>query len=283
VPLIIQPEAPSPVCKLSIWSVADAVSFIDVLAWLYLRKPTHASKVIQALEPGSAGFGGREFENAIALLRHQTADIAANLLSSDAATAEKAKLVNDARVALRDGLLFQHVSWVAAALQFPTAKSRSPHVRKADKGFDGLLIEVGKGALSRVVLCEDKATTNPRDQVTQRVWPEVKLVVAGDKDLEILDAVTALLDTMMSDDEREAVLISATWQRSREFRIAVTAAPTDLRPDGYGHIFGGYDTQVAGDVGVRMAEVMPLPDVRGYFEGLAGRVVARLQEMAAHV
>lgn len=284
-PLNVKAEPPSTVCTLSTWQVGNAASFVDVLAWLYLRKPSHAVRVMQDLEPGPAGFPGNEFQNAIGLLRYDLTDISAKLASSDPKILAEAKLVQNARVSARDGLLFQHISWIAAQIQFPGAKLRSPHVRKADKGFDGLLIEVGQGAatLSRLVLCEDKATGNPRNLVTQKVWPEIKSIVAGEKDLEVLDAVTALLETMVSETVKEEILISAVWKRLREYRIAVTASHAQLQAGSYAHIFGGYDSQVVGDVAIRMADVMPLTDVRLYLQDLAEKVIAKIQDLAANV
>jgi hypothetical protein len=239
---------------------------------------------MEALNPGPAGFPGREFENAIDLLSYQANDISADLASSDPAIAAAAEKKLDARIAHRDGLLFQHISWVAAALQFPAATACPPHVRKADKGFDGLFLEVDPqmGGLSRVVLCEDKASTSPRSLVTGKIWPEIRQIIAGDRDIEILDAVTALLDTMHHVD-LEAVLIATSWNRARQFRVALTAGQDQLRAGGYQHLFGGYENHVAGALHTRMAEVMPMNEVRAYLDELAGRIVAKLQVMAAHV
>lgn len=278
VPLKIE-TGTSPVCVLSIWTVADAATFVDVLAWLYIRKSRHAQRVMNALAPGDAAVPGNEYENARILLSVRTDDIASALSSTDPEVAEKAKATMDTRTEHRDGLLFQHMSWVAAYLQFPTAKARPPHVRVADKGFDGLLVQLGDDGLARVVLCEDKATIGPRNMVTQKVWPELKTIIAGERDLEILDAVTGLLDTMVPGDDVDRLLVGAVWERLREFRVAVTAGPGDLRPDGYGHIFGGYDKQVAGAPSIRQAEVLPLADIRGNLANLASLVIARLWEL----
>ena len=273
----------SPLCDLSVWTVTDGATFVDVLAWLYLRKPRHAQRVIAALAPGAAGFGGNEFQNARRLLWPRTDDIANALASSDPDVRAKAQGTLDTRTEHRDGLLFQHVSWVAANLRFPAAKARPPHVRQADKGFDGLLLQLGDDGLSRVILCEDKATVGPRNMVSQKVWPELKSIVAGERDLEILDAVTGLLDTMAPEDGVEALLLGATWQKLREYRVAVTAGPQDHRPEGYGHIFGGFDQHVAGASSIRMAEVMPLLNIRADLADLAARVDARLVEIAGSV
>ena len=81
----------------------------------------------------------------------------------------------------RDGLLFQHLSWIAARLSIPNVTQNPPHVRSADKGFDGFIIEMNaeNDALQRIVLCEDKASTAPRSLITSSVWKEIKSIRAG--------------------------------------------------------------------------------------------------------
>ena len=262
--------------------MSDAIAFVDVLAWLYLRKPLHAARVIGILDPGPAGLPGRVFDNAISLLRYDITDIAADLTSSDLSVAAKAEKARDTLIAHRDGLLFQHISWVAAKLQFPAALACPPHVRKADKGFDGLLIEIDRSAnnLSRLVLCEDKATSNPRPLVTGKIWPEISLIMQGEKDLEILDAVTALLERM-NDVDQEAVLIAASWDRVRQFRVALTAGHDQERDGGYHHLFNGYDDYAIGPLQTRLGNVMALDNVRAFLNELAEKVIAKLEEMRA--
>ena len=70
-PLSITKYQHGPLCQLSTWAVANTANFVDVLAWLYLRKPTHAVRIINELEPGAAAFPGREFDNAIKLLSYE--------------------------------------------------------------------------------------------------------------------------------------------------------------------------------------------------------------------
>lgn len=228
-------------------------------------------------------FGGSEVANAIALLSVDDADIAADLVSSDAAVANAARKKKDARVAHRDGLLFQHVSWIAGMLQHPVAKAKAPHLRVADKGFDGLFLEVSNGSFTKLVLCEDKATVNPRSTITQKVWPELEYTEAGGKDLELVDAVTAMLDTMMSEDDRVAVIDGAIWGRLRQYRVAVTASPGDARQGGFGSLFSGFDSMAPQASTVRSGEVLLLDDVRAWLQELSIQVIARLNEVAAGV
>jgi hypothetical protein len=76
----------------------------------------------------------------------------------------------------RDGLVFQMISWVAAthAVAGRATLVRAPHVRPADKGMDGFLLEPPDDTrpVWRATVCEDKATEHPRKTVREKVWPE---------------------------------------------------------------------------------------------------------------
>ena len=188
---------------LTTWTVDQPEMLAEALAWLYLRKERHAARVTQALDPGRAALPGRTVENAITALSVRIDDLADALASPDDAKREGARAKRETRIEHRDGLLFQHISWIAAYMRLPNAKATPPHVRQADKGFDGVLLEIdpSQTALSRIVLCEDKASINPRSLVTGSIWPEIKLIQADAKDREILAALTAILDTMPEVDQ----------------------------------------------------------------------------------
>lgn len=280
-PLCFEKAKDNDICVLTQWSVDQHDVLVDALAWLYLRKPLHSFRIMQGLEPGAVGLFGSAKQGAIDLLRYDISDIAADLHSADPDVRESAKKKHDARMSHRDGLLFQHISWIAARLQFPTAEATPPHVRKADKGFDGVLVDVdiANVQLSRVVLCEDKASTSPRGLVTSSIWPDVRSIIAGDRDIEVLDAITPLLSSLQEND-RELAIARLVWERARHFRVALTAGDDQIQNDAYSHLFSGFDDNAGGEVTARLAEVMPMKDVRKYLNDLAAEVVSKIQSMA---
>lgn len=280
-PLHFEKAENNDICVLTQWSVDQHDVLVEALAWLYLRKPLHSFRIMQGLEPGTVGLFGSAKQGAIDLLRYDISDIVADLQSADPDVRESAKKKHDARMSHRDGLLFQHISWIAARLQFPTAEATPPHVRKADKGFDGVLVDVdiANVQLSRVVLCEDKASISPRGLVTSSIWPDVKSIIAGDRDIEVLDAITPLLSSLQEDD-RELAIARLVWERARHFRVALTAGDDQIQNDAYNHLFSGFDDNAGGEVTARLAEVMPMKDVRKNLDDLAAEVVAKIQSMA---
>jgi hypothetical protein len=211
-------------------------------------------------------------------------DIAGALTSPDPEDRKRAEGTRDTRIEHRDGLLFQHVSWIAAHMRLPNARATQPHVRQADKGFDGVLLEVdsAQAGLSRIVLCEDKASVRPRALVTKSIWPEIELIQADKKDREILAALTAILDTMPGVD-REAVIDATEWRRAHQFRVAITAGDDQIKAGGYQHIFAGFDGAAEGPIETRIAEVMPMNEVRLYLADLADRVIKVLRSRLSGV
>lgn len=278
-PITFQPHQNAPTCLLEQWSISDLKELANALAWLYVRKPKHAANVIAKLAPGFAAFPGNEFQAARNLLRIKIDDISEDLQSGDPAIRKKAEDKRDVRIEHRDGLLFQHISWVAAKLKYPLSHLSAPHVRPADKGFDGVVIAIDANtSLGSVILCEDKATTDPRKLVTQSIWKELAIVHAGEKDLEIHDAVTALLDKIDGVDGERA-LEGISWQKLRHYRVALTAPESKKRKSGYAHIFSGFDEIAKGNLNTRIAEYIALPDVRIFLNDLAARVIAALDEL----
>ena len=99
----------------------------------------------------------------------------------------------------RDGWLFQTISWIAAHIQDNTALIAPPHMQHADKGFDGLhvLIDEKTQTVRSVVICEDKATSNPRDTIRDLVWKEFSDLEAGSSDHLLTAEVSTLLATRL--------------------------------------------------------------------------------------
>lgn len=263
----------APTCQFSEWSIPDETPLVRALAWLYLRKPQHAVQIISKLEPHKAGFPGNVFKNARSLLSVKMSDIADSLSDIDPEVREKAQIKRNKRIEQRDGLLFQHISWVAASIAMPTALAAPPHVRKADKGFDGLLVQLDNpsGSISSLVLCEDKASINPKNLVQYSVWKEIDEIVEGEKDLELLDAITALLRNQPH-LALEELLDNLIFEQTRAFRVAVTTMPSNANAQGYQHIFDNFDSHALGTVQTRLADVLATGDTRAFLKRLARNV-----------
>lgn len=186
----------------------------------------------------------------------------------------------------RDGWVFQVISWIAAHLQSEgsnqTSLIRPPQMIQAQKGQDGLIIEYSDDAIVRVVICEDKATKNPRQQVRDRVLPELRHYETGSRDHELIAGVTSLLASREV-DEADAIATSILWDDQRKdqkaYRVALTVEQKHTTKQAQAGLFKGYDEAVSGDVARRRIELLPLNDLRPWLQNLADRALAALDKL----
>lgn len=183
----------------------------------------------------------------------------------------------------RDGWLFQVISWVAAHKQSPNDLIRPPQMIKADKGFDGIHVRLvkRKGKIATVIICEEKATTNPRNKIVSDVWPDFESLEAGERDNELVAVVTDILATNGLDDNADEVVASILWQEARAYRVSVTGKDEHCTTDGLKKLFAGYEDKVSGNVTRRRAEVLQLDDIREWLNALADKALAALNEIEA--
>lgn len=148
----------------------------------------------------------------------------------------------------RDGWLFQTISWIAAHLQDTTSLKFPPQTVHADKGLDGfhLVIDQERGQIVSMVLCEDKATTNPRATVKGDVWPAFFRAECGERDVELIAKTSTLLRKEPCVDAAQAIR-TIMWHRVRSYRLAITISDTHNSVAGRRKLFEGYDTVVQGD------------------------------------
>ncbi len=144
---------------------------------------------------------------------------------------------------------------------------------KADKGLDGLIVEFDDDDVARVIICEEKATENARQQVQSAVWPEFKEFETGARDNELVATVTALLERSDVPDPDKTVA-EILWQDIRAYRVAVTVGDGHSSDAGRKRLFKGYEKMVSGHVARRRAETLFLEDVRDWIELLAMKAVA---------
>jgi hypothetical protein len=181
----------------------------------------------------------------------------------------------------RDGWLFQTISWLAANRANPTAVIRAPHMILAHKGFDGLQLDIdaSSGLVSAAVIFEDKATDNPRQTIRQEVWPEFKLLEAGDRENVLSADVSALLQTQPGIDHDKAIE-SVIWKKIRHYRLSITVGADHVTPIGRKKLFKGYDKIAAGSVDRRRGEILYIEHLRPWMAALADQAISLLNSSA---
>ena len=269
-------------CDFSEWSVVEASRdrLVEALAFLYLQQEENALRIIENMTPRRRIPKGRVAENVVDKL---TAPKPADLDLLISGNEEQRKTAEDrikTSIWHRDGLLFQHVSWIAARKSIPNGYMTSPHVRQADKGFDGFIIQFDSAnkQLERVILCEDKASSSPRSLITKSVWNEIKAIVRGERDDEVLADLATLLKAVpgLSAEGTEDLVDAIFWDQVRQFRVSVATGEDHRRVGGFEYLVNGFETVAPGPLPTRMGGVMAFEDVREGLQLLATEVISKV-------
>jgi len=186
----------------------------------------------------------------------------------------------------RDGWLFQAISWVAA-YSAGGAAIRPPHLIKAHKGFDGLKLELNDaGAVTAVIIFEDKATDNPRKTIREEVWPGIEKLERGERTNELTQEISSLLEAQtktIPELDVDAAIRQIVWSNVRRYRVAITVDSPHLTEMARTRLFKGYLKQAPGDIVRRGAETMLVPELRPWMQQFAQRVMANIAELPESV
>lgn len=169
----------------------------------------------------------------------------------------------------RDGWMFQVISWIAAHLEDPNRLIRAPHMIWAHKGLDGLMVEMDGSDAVALVICEEKATGEPRKTIRDKVWPEFTDFETGVRDNELVAEVTTLLERH-GELDCDAIIEATLWDEKRAYRVAVTGEKFRLKESSQLKLFRGFDVAVQGDLSKRRSAIMIVDDLRLWMKTLAG-------------
>ncbi|MBS4153040.1 hypothetical protein [Cobetia sp. MC34] len=175
----------------------------------------------------------------------------------------------------RDGWLFQIISWIAARKQNTEAIIRAPHMNHAHKGLDGLIVEMSDNKVDYVVICEEKATENPRKKIIEQVWPEFEQFENGERDHELVEIVTSLIDRH-NPEYCDEIIEKVLWDQQRAFRISVTGSSQHQTDKAKKALFKGYATTISGDPGKRRAEILIIDNLRDWMEKISQAALQKL-------
>ncbi|WP_396621411.1 hypothetical protein [Marinobacter sp. W-8] len=241
------------------WTITDEDEVAGLVARVALGQSRHATKIISSLSSILPPPPETAKEGAIRLLTAKDLE----------------------KPYHRDGWLFQVLTWIAAHLHRSQTLKSSPHMIHAHKGFDGLELRVNEDltSVSSVIICEQKATENPRNKITSQVWPEFVSLESGERDNELVAEVTTILARNGSIDADEAVA-AILWNQSRSYCVSVTVDDEHNSEAGRKALFGGYDKKIPnGNVDRRGAETFFKPELRAWMESLAQKAIKVVNDM----
>jgi hypothetical protein len=264
-PISLTSDDHTPLCRGHCWHISDEDELARCVARVLVGHSRHAERIISGLPAKDPRIDAEAVKNAKVVI----------------------SLADDEDPWHRDGLVFQIISWIAARKRAGDGTiTRTPHLIRAHKGFDGVQIEVDftSASVSSVILFEDKATINPRETIRDDVWPELKKIEQGDRRNEVIQEVSSLLLQASGRVDYDAAIESLFWKDARGYRVSITVGNTHATPAARKRLFKDYDTIVGGadDCHRRGAETFFIEDLRPWMAQFCARVVSILDSEFAH-
>jgi hypothetical protein len=259
--IILTPFDHGELCHGWSWTVQDEALLASQIARVALGQSRHVAKILAGAQLGPHSTTEAAVAGAVAMLTSIEDD-----------------------PSHRDGWMFQVMSWIAANRATPSGLIRAPHMILADKGFDGLQLEIdgATGLVVAAVIFEDKATDNPRDTIRKKVWPEFEKLEAGERENVLTAEVTALLMTHREIDVDHAIR-SVIWKQARHYRISITVGDRHAGEVGRRRLFKGYDSIAGGAAKRRRGEIILIPDLRLWMARLAEKAIQSAKSTSLHV
>jgi uncharacterized small protein (DUF1192 family) len=245
----------APTCRGHAWEIADRTVLIQLVARLILGQYRHALKILSA-------------QSGPAPKSHQT--------MIEKAVSQLDTPANDTLRAHRDGWIFQMISWIALHLADVPSIASIPQCQPADKGFDSVALILQDDDVSAVLISEDKATIHPRDVFRDKVIPEFKDIEKGNRDAQIVDETTALLERLGLTDV-DTTLNAIHWHEIRRYRAALTVNE-DSRAN-HQSLFKDYDNAVNGDIVRRRGDTFLLSPLRDWMDAFCQDVQEELRRI----
>lgn len=245
------------------WEIIDEELLTKLVAEVLIGKSRHVTKVLQGIVGVEVNYRVKAADNAIEKL-------------------------TGSNIYHRDGLLFQIFSWIAANKSSDSnTVIAAPHLIPAHKGFDGLKVKIASDqSVSSVVIFEDKATTNPRSKITGQVWPEFRELFSGQRENELMQEVTSLVESRRDlVDDVDEVIEDIVWGQVRQYRVAVTTEDAlDLTDAGKRSLFRGFDTSAPTTSATsRQAELIHIAQLRTWMSSFSQKVIDYLEEVKQDV
>ncbi|MBW8003488.1 MAG: hypothetical protein FVQ80_15990 [Planctomycetes bacterium] len=170
----------------------------------------------------------------------------------------------------RDGLLFQHISWISMVMRKnQNDLFKAPHCRPADKGQDCIIVHISSssGKISGISVCEDKATIHCRNVITNQVFPEFNEYDSGDRDAELESEVLAILKQNPSIGDANEIIEKIFWSNIRRYRINIT-----VKNEEPSKLFKGYDDCIKGGLNRRTADTTVIQNMREWFDSFSRKL-----------
>lgn len=181
----------------------------------------------------------------------------------------------------RDGWIFQIISWIALHKDHIGQRylAQQPHDAPAQHGLDGLAIVLDESdKIVKIIITEDKCTTNIRSTIKQKVWPEFLDFEEGSQDNKLVSRISALISQVDGGRILDENMNDIFNFDLRRYRVGINRTPKYNTAKKRKSLFKGYDGCVKGaDNTRRTAATFFQTDIRAWMADMKIRIIEYLE------
>lgn len=234
------------------WTLIDFDQLAYLIALIAMGQAIHASNILRGLDLAPKVLALPELK-----------DQAKNILT----------IPKGQKPWIRDGFLFECISWIAAQ-QAATKNDYAldPHVKATTQGLDGLILKLVSGRLKQATIVEDKCSENPKSIFANQVMKAFHAYHANKRSSELLAATAQLLrQANISQKDIGTIAGVVLTHKPRRYRASLTVDDTASSSAARSDIFTGYETLAGIAKSQRLAAMFKVPDkdLRAWCETLA--------------
>lgn len=250
------------ICRGYSWEIIDTDKLAEMVAQIAIGQYRHTEKILS----------GRK------------------AMSSQATDSQKRGAINIMTVGSkkqpyhRDGWIFQAISWIVAHYEMPSSIIAKPHSRPADKGPDGLQIDLNNSgrSIAEIVIFEDKATINARDTIQYKVFPEIREIENGDRDHELTTEICGVIDSRrqsLPDVNYEEQIGHILLKNKHCYRISIATDTTRNAQSAHESLFKKFEDVATGDISRRRTNTVYYLDLRQWMNTFSDAVIDKIKGM----
>jgi len=181
----------------------------------------------------------------------------------------------------RDGWIFQIISWIALHKDHVGQKyfAQQPHDAPAQHGLDGLAIVLDStDKIAKIIITEDKCTTNVRTTIKSKVWPEFLDFEDGRQDNKLVSRVSALISQLDGGRILEENRNDIFNPDLRRYRVGINRTTKYNTAKKRKKLFKGYDGCVKGTDNTRRTSATFFQvDIRTWMDDVTIIILEKLE------
>jgi len=184
----------------------------------------------------------------------------------------------------RDGLIFEHISWIAAKqVSGDKCYLKDPHTSATSQGLDGVMIELNDDGteISKSTIFEDKCSETPRNKFTRSVIPGFLDRHGNTRNAELVAAAANLIKMSGVSNQQAIVMAKKVLDNNcRQYRAGFALTQEFDSHEAQKGLFDGYNKLENINQDQRIgASLIVDEELRNWFDSLASKIVEYIQNL----